>query len=328
MAKNIVKKILKTIWAVITAPMTRYTAKRTLMLIPVIIGVTFLVYFILSFTPGDPVRIILGDEATPEAIQQLTRELGLDQPVIVQYFRYIVRVAQGDLGTCYITGRPVLGEIITRLPVTIELTIWSVLLGLVIAIPLGVFAALKQYSLMDSLSMMFTMLGAAMPNFWMGLLLMLLFALHLDWLPSSGYDGLRSMILPAITLGTTNAAIIARMTRSSMLEVVRQDYIRTAKSKGVHKGAIVTKHAFRNASIPIVTVIGLQIGGLLGGAVLTETVFSLPGLGTLMVNAIRQVNTPMVLGSLIVFTVLFSIVNLIVDIAYAFIDPRIKAAYS
>jgi len=307
--------------------MAKYILKRILMLIPVVIGVTFLVFFIMSLTPGDPIRIILGDEATPEAIEQLTRELGLDQPLIIQFLRYLGGLVQGDIGTSYITNRPVFGEIMNALPFTIELTIWSVTFGLLIAIPLGVFAAMKQYSLMDNISMIVTLVGAAIPNFWFGLLLMLLFALNLGWLPSSGTGTPMHMILPALTLGTTNAAIIARMTRSSMLEVIRQDYIRTAKSKGVGSSAIITKHAFRNASIPIVTVIGLQFGGLLGGAVLTETVFSIPGLGILMVNAIRQMDTPMILGSIIVFTILFSVINLIVDILYAFLDPRIKAAY-
>jgi peptide/nickel transport system permease protein len=307
--------------------MIKYIIKRILMLIPVIIGVAFLVFFILSFTPGDPIRIILGEEATHEAIEQLTRELGLDQPLIIQFFMYMGRLVQGDLGTSYITNRPVFGEIMNALPHTIELTIWSVTIGLLIAIPVGVISALKQYSLLDNISMVITLVGAAIPNFWFGLLLMLLFALNLGWLPSSGVGTPLHMILPALTLGTTNAAIIARMTRSSMLEVIRQDYVRTAKSKGVGRNKIITKHAFRNASIPIVTVIGLQFGGLLGGAVLTETVFSIPGLGILMVNAIRQVDTPMVLGSIIVFTILFSIINLIVDLLYAFLDPRIKAAY-
>jgi len=308
--------------------MAMYILKRILMLIPVIIGVAFLVFFILSLTPGDPIRIILGEEATPEAIEQLTQELGLDQPLIVQFFRYLVRLAQGDLGRSYITNRPVFGEIMNALPHTIELTIWSVAIGLVIAIPVGIISALKQYSVLDNISMVITLIGAAIPNFWFGLLLMLLFSLTLGLLPSSGVGTPMHMILPALTLGTTNAAIIARMTRSSMLEVIRQDYIRTAKSKGVRRGTIIRKHAFRNASIPIVTVIGLQFGGLLGGAVLTETVFSIPGLGILMVNSIRQMDTPMVLGSIIVFTVLFCVINLIVDLLYAFLDPRIKAAYN
>jgi len=307
--------------------MAKYIFKRILMLIPVVIGVAFLVFFILSLTPGDPIRIILGEEATQEAIDQLTQELGLDQPLVVQFFRYMVRLAQGDLGFSYITRRPVFGEIMNALPHTIELTIWSVTLGLLIAIPVGVISALKQYSLLDNVSMIITLIGAAIPNFWFGLLLMLFFSLQLGILPSSGVGTPLHMILPAITLGTTNAAIIARMTRSQMLEVIRQDYIRTAKSKGVKKSKIITKHAFRNASIPIVTVIGLQFGGLLGGAVLTETVFSIPGLGILMVNAIRQMDTPMVLGSIIIFTIIFSVINLIVDILYAFLDPRIKAAY-
>jgi peptide/nickel transport system permease protein len=240
---------------------------------------------------------------------------------------YLARVFQGDLGNSFVNNRPVLGEILIRLPVTLELTMWSVILGTLLALPLGIYAAIKQYSIMDNVSMTITLVGTAMPNFWLGLLLMLFFSLHLGWLPSSGFGGIRHMILPAITLGTSNTAIIARMTRSSMLEVIRQDYIRTARSKGVSNNTILMKHALRNASIPVVTVIGLQIGTLLGGAVLTETVFSLPGLGTLMVSAIRSKDTPMILGSIIVFTVLFSIINLIVDILYAFLDPRLKAEY-
>lgn len=309
--------------------MIKYILHRTLMLIPVIIGVAFLVFFIISLTPGDPVRLILGDEAAadPVAVYNLRRELGLDQPLVIQFIMYLGRLVQGDFGTSFFGNRPVFDEVMRALPHTIELTFWSVLFGLIMAIPLGVFAAMRQYSLMDNISMIVTLVGAAIPNFWFGLLLMLLFALHLEWLPSFGTGTFRHMILPAITLGTTNAAIIARMTRSSMLEVIRQDYIRTAKSKGVSGRKIITKHAFRNASIPIVTIIGLQFGGLLGGAVLTETVFSIPGLGTLMVRAIQQLDTPMVLGSIIIFTILFSIVNLLVDILYAFIDPRIKADY-
>jgi peptide/nickel transport system permease protein len=307
--------------------MLKYILKRILMLIPVIIGVTFMVYMIISFTPGDPVKMILGQEATNEAIEQLTQELGLDKPVLIQYGNYMLKLIQGDLGRSYFTNRSVLSDILARLPLTFTLTMVSVIIGAVIAMPLGIYASTKQYSLLDNFSMLFTLLGVSMPTFWFGLLLMLGFSLSLGWLPSSGYTGPASLILPSVTLGISNVAIVARMTRSAMLEVIRQDYIRTAKSKGVSGSSVILKHSLKNAMIPIVTIIGLQIGAQLGGAMITENVFALPGLGSFTLTAIRSRDTPQVVGSVIVFTVLFSVVNLVIDILYAFIDPRIKAAY-
>lgn len=307
--------------------MYKYITKRLLMLIPVIIGVSFMVFFIMSLTPGDPTKIILGDDASPEAIEAMREELGLNDPLIVQYGRYMGGLLKGDLGTSYSSGRSVFGEIASRFPDTLLLTFWGMVIAIIISIPIGIVSATKQYSLMDSVSMVAALLGVAMPNFWLGLMLIIVFSLWLGWLPSGGAASWQSIILPAITLGTGCAANITRTTRSSMLEVIRQDYIRTAKAKGVGKKKVIRKHALKNALIPVVTVIGLQFGALLGGAVLTETVFSWPGVGIYLVNSIKGKDTPAVLGCVIVFSICFSIVNLMVDILYGYIDPRIKSKY-
>ncbi|MEG1043464.1 MAG: ABC transporter permease [Oscillospiraceae bacterium] len=307
--------------------MHKYIFKRLLMLIPVVIGISFLVFSIMSLTPGDPAILILGNDATSESLTALRAELGLDKPLVVQYLRYMLNLLHGDFGTGYTTGRDVLTEIIGRVPVTVVLTIMSTLVAVVISIPVGVVSATKQYSLMDSTSMVACLLGVSIPNFWLGLMLIIVFSVNLRWLPSGGAESLKSFILPALTLGFGSAASIARMMRSSMLEVIRQDYIRTAKAKGVRGKDVIRKHALKNALIPVVTVVGLQFGVSLGGAVLTETVFSLPGLGRLMVDAIRGMDTPTVMGCIIIFSVAFSVVNLFVDILYGYLDPRIKSKY-
>ncbi|RDY28239.1 ABC transporter permease [Romboutsia weinsteinii] len=307
--------------------MFRYIRNRLLMLIPVILGVTFLVFYIMSFSPGDPAAIILGDNASAESIAQLQEELGLNEPVIVQYAKYMKKCVTGDLGESYATGRDVFEEVMSRLPNTFALTFWAMIVAIIVSIPVGIISATKQYSLVDSISMIAALIGVSMPNFWFGLLMIMLFSLNLGWLPSGGASSYISLIMPAITIGVSCAANITRTTRSSMLDVIRQDYIRTAKAKGVNKKKVVRKHALRNALIPVITVIGLQFGNLLGGAVLTETVFSWPGVGRLIVDAIKAKDTPMVLGCLIVFAVCFSLVNLLVDILYGYIDPRIKAKY-
>lgn len=307
--------------------MHKYIFKRILMLVPIILGVSFLVFFIISMTPGDPATIILGEEADPASVEALREEMGLNKPLIVQYANYMLGLFKGDLGKSYNTGKDVFSEIIARYPATFTLTFWSMVVAVIIAIPIGIISATRQYSLTDSISMVVALLGVSMPNFWLGLMLILLFSLKLGLLPSGGASSLKSIILPAITLGTGAAAIVTRMTRSSMLEVVRQDYIRTAKAKGVKDKRVIRKHALRNALIPIVTVVGLQFGRLLGGAVLTETVFAYPGIGRLMVDSIRSKDSPMVLGTIIIFAITFSIVNLLIDILYAYIDPRIKAQY-
>ena len=308
--------------------MHKYVIKRLLMLIPVILGVSFLVFFIMSMSPGDPARTILGESAPQESVDALREELGLNDPVIVQYVNYMKDLLHGDLGESYKSGRPVFGEIVSRFPATLKLAFWGMVFAVVLSIPIGIISATKQYSLMDSISMVFALLGVATPNFWLGLMLIIGFSLNLRWFPSGGMKaGWRSLVLPVINLGTGCMANITRTTRSSMLEVIRQDYIRTAKAKGVSRNKVINKHALKNALIPVVTVIGLQFGSLLGGAVLTEAVFSWPGVGTFLVNSIKAKDTPAVLGCVIVFSICFSIVNLCVDLLYAYIDPRIKSKY-
>lgn len=308
--------------------MHKYVIKRLLMLIPVILGVSFLVFFIMSMSPGDPARTILGESAPQESVDALREELGLNDPVVVQYVNYMKDLLHGDLGESYKSGRPVFGEILSRFPATLKLAFWGMVFAVVLSIPIGIISATKQYSLTDSISMVFALLGVATPNFWLGLMLIIAFSLNLRWFPSGGMEaGWKSLVLPVITLGTGCMANITRTTRSSMLEVIRQDYIRTAKAKGVSRNKVINKHALKNALIPVVTVIGLQFGSLLGGAVLTEAVFSWPGVGTFLVNSIKAKDTPAVLGCVIVFSICFSIVNLCVDLLYAYIDPRIKSKY-
>lgn len=311
--------------------MYQFIVKRLLMLIPVLLGVTFIVYFILSFTPGDPARLVLGEMASEESVQALREEMGLNDPVIVQYARYIKDVLHFDFGESWKTGLSVSGQILEKFPNTIILAITSIFTALLIGIPVGILSARKQYSLMDNASMLACLIGISMPSFWLGLLLVMVFSLKLDWFPSSGMgqgmDLISSLILPAVTLGLSSAAMIARMTRSSMLEVIRQDYVSTARAKGMNEVVVTTQHMLRNALIPIVTIVGLQFGTMLGGAVLVETVFSWPGLGRYMIDAIKMRDTPAILGSVIFLAVVFSAVNLLIDILYAYIDPRIKAQY-
>ena len=307
--------------------MSRYVLKRLVMLIPVLIGVTFLVYFIISLSPGDTAAMLAGEDADAATIEALRHELGLDQPVIVQYAKYMLNLLQGDMGNSYKTGRPVTNMIVSCFPNTAKLAFWSILVAVGIALPIGIISATKQYSMFDNVGMVVALIGVATPNFWLGLMMIILFSLNLGWLPSGGNKGWSSYIMPAITLGTGDAALITRMTRSSMLEVIRADYIRTARAKGVPENKVVYQHALRNALIPVVTAIGLQFGSLLGGATLTETVFAWPGIGRSTVDSIKTKDTTQVLGNIIVLTITFSCVNLLVDILYAFIDPRIKAQY-
>ncbi len=307
--------------------MYKYICKRILMMIPVIIGVSLLVFLVLKMTPGDPARVVAGSEADEVTVEQIREELGLNKPVLQQYVNYMLNLLHGDMGTSYTTNKPVAEEILARMPTTFILAFAGVFVAVLIGIPLGIISATKQYSILDYISTLLALGGVAMPNFWLGLMLILLFSLKLGWLPSGGGDSWTAYVLPAITLGVGATANFMRTTRSSMLEVIRQDYIRTARAKGAGEGRVVMHHALRNAMIPVITVIGLQIGTLLGGAVVNETVFSLPGLGTLMINAINQKNEPVVLGCLITFAIIFSLVNLLIDILYAFIDPRIKSQY-
>lgn len=297
------------------------------MLIPVVIGVTFLVFFILNLSPGDTAAMIAGEGADAETIEATRRDLGLDQPVIIQYGKYMWNLLHGDMGQSYKSKREVFPTLMAAFPNTAKLAFWSILVAVAIALPVGIISATRQYSAVDNVGMVVALLGVATPNFWLGLMLIILFSLNLGWLPSGGMGGWKNYIMPAITLGTGDAALITRMTRSSMLEVVRQDYIRTARAKGVPEKKVILKHALRNALIPVVTVIGLQFGSLLGGATLTETVFAWPGVGRTIVDAIKSKDTPIVMGGIVLLTITFSVVNLLVDILYAFIDPRIKAQY-
>lgn len=307
--------------------MHKYVLKRILLLIPVLLGVSLLVFAIMSLTPGDPAQLILGENAPKEAVLKLREEMGLNDPFLVQYFRFVGKAVLGDFGRSYTTGREVFGEIFARFPNTLILAVIGIIISVCIGIPIGIISATRQYSFLDSFSMVIALLGVSMPVFWLGLMLILTFSVKLGWLPSGGFDGLKSIILPAVTLGVGSAAIITRMTRSSMLEVIRQDYIRTARAKGVAEKVVINKHALKNALIPIITVVGLQFGHLLGGAVLTESVYSWPGVGRLMVDAIRQKDTPTVLAAVVFLAAAFSVVNLLVDILYAYVDPRIKSQY-
>lgn len=307
--------------------MHKYVLKRILLLIPVLLGVSLLVFAIMSLTPGDPAQLILGENAPKEAVLKLREEMGLNDPFFMQYFRFVKNAIMGDFGRSYTTGREVFGEIFARFPNTLILAVIGIIISVCIGIPIGIISATRQYSFLDSFSMVIALLGVSMPVFWLGLMLILTFSVKLGWLPSGGFDGLKSIILPAVTLGVGSAAIITRMTRSSMLEVIRQDYIRTARAKGVAEKVVINKHALKNALIPIITVVGLQFGHLLGGAVLTESVYSWPGVGRLMVDAIRQKDTPTVLAAVVFLAAVFSVVNLLVDILYAYVDPRIKSQY-
>lgn len=312
--------------------MHKYILKRLLMLIPVILGVTFIVFFILNLSPGDPAAMILGEQATAEAIEMKREELGLNDPILVRYFNYMKDLLHGDMGVSYRNSISVWEQVTDRFPNTVVLAIAGILVALLIGLPLGILSAKKQNTIIDNISMVLSLIGVSMPNFWFGLLVVMLFALKLGWLPSQGMgEGfvplLLSLILPALTLGTGSAGSIARMTRSSMLEVIRQDYISTARAKGVDERTVTFQHMLRNALIPIITAVGLQFGGLLGGAMLTETVFSWPGLGRLMVENIKSKDIPMVLGCVVFLATMFTIVNLLVDIVYAFVDPRIKSLY-
>ncbi len=302
--------------------------KRLLYMIPVLLGVSLLVFTILSLTPGDPGSIILGITAKKEDIAALNAEFGYDKPFLVRYFNYIRDfILHFDLGTSYATRQPVLDSILARFPNTFMLALSSMIVSSILGISMGIFSAVRQYSRMDHVMVVVALVFASMPSFWLGLMLIIVFSLNLGWLPSFGAGSLRHFILPTLTIALPSAAADMRLTRSTMLETVRQEYIRTAKAKGASGGRIIWKHALRNAMIPVVTSMGTGFGASLGGAIIAETVFAMPGMGTLMTNAIRQKDVPMVMGATLFLAILFSLVILLVDILYAAIDPRIKAKY-
>ena len=297
-------------------------------MIPVLLGVAFLVFTILSLTPGNPGSIILGMTAKPEDIAALNAEFGYDKPFLIRFVNYIGNIVlHFDLGTSYQSRGPVLDDIMARFPNTLVLAILSMAVSSIIGISLGILSAVRQYSVMDHICVVVALIFASIPGFWLGLMLLLLFALKLGWLPSFGASSLKHFILPTLTVSMTSAAGLLRLTRSAMLETIRQEYIRTAKAKGASEKRIIWKHALRNALLPVITTLGTGFGASLGGAIIAETVFAMPGMGTLMTTAIRQKDIPMVMGATLFLAVLFSFVILLVDVLYAFIDPRIKAKY-
>ena len=307
--------------------MARYALKRILAMIPVLIGISFVIFTLLYFTPGDPAQMLLGDLATEDEVEALREEMGLNDGFFVRYLRYMGDLLQGDLGTSYVSKLPVSEEIMTRLPVTTRVAFFVIIFAVVVGVPAGIISATRQYSFIDNLVRVISLLGITMPSFWLALLLVLLFSVKLGWLPASGLYGPIYYIMPVISIAAVPVATIARITRSSMLEVIRSDYIRTARAKGQAENVILFKHALANALIPILTIVGIQFAGGLGGAVVNEQVFAIPGLGKMMVDAIKARNYPLVQGSVLVLAVLQSSVNLIVDLLYALVDPRIRSQY-
>ena len=288
----------------------------------------FCVFTLLYLTPGDPARMVLGDLATEEAVQEFRNREGLNDPFLVQFGNYVWKaVTKGDIGRSYVTKRSVAQEVLAAFPATLKLSALAMVIAILVGLPCGILSAIKQYSLFDTVTMIFAMIGLSMPVFWLGLLLILLFSVHLRWLPSSGFGTFKAMILPAVSLSAQAISMVTRMTRSSMLEVIRADYIRTARAKGQKESVVIWVHALHNALIPVVTLCGLQFGHLLAGAILTESIFAIPGIGRLMVTSIMQRNYPVVQGGVLFIAIAFSIVNLLVDLVYAYIDPRIKAQY-
>ncbi|MBP3835852.1 MAG: ABC transporter permease [Pyramidobacter sp.] len=308
--------------------MLRYIFRRLLMLIPVVLGVALFIFAVMDFTPGDPAVMILGEGATEAEYAALRAELGLNDPLLLRYGRYILNALKGDFGVSYRTQIPVFQEIAARLPYTAVLAIVSTLIAVTIGLPVGVFSAVKQYSLSDNFALGCALLMTSMPTFWLAMMLVLYFSLKLKWLPAMGVKDWTNFILPAIANASATTASLLRMTRSTMLEVIRQDYIRTARAKGAKESTVIFGHALRNALLPVVTLIGVNFGAALSGTIVIEQVFTIPGLGQLMVNAIRTKDTPMIIASLLFTAIIASLVNLLVDILYAYIDPRLKAKFS
>lgn len=307
--------------------MWSYIARRLVILIPVVLGVSFLIFAAMYILPGDAVDSMLAERgASAEELARLRSQLGLDDPFLVQYGRFLSRLVQGDLGSSIVTGRPVADQIASQMGATAELTLVALLIAVCAGVPLGVVAAIKRGSWIDSTSMVVALLGVSMPNFWLGLLLIMGFSLHLGWFPASGVGSWRHLVLPGITLGFSGVAIIARITRSSLLEVIHADFVRTARSKGLRPLTVVTKHALRNSMASVMTVAGLQFGALLGGSVVVETVFGRQGLGYLTVSGIQRADFPLVQATVMLAAMAFVLVNLLVDLAYSVLDPRIRYA--
>ncbi|MDR7419165.1 MAG: ABC transporter permease [Armatimonadota bacterium] len=304
--------------------MIGYLIRRTLVMVPVLLGVIFLIMVTITLIPGDPAALMLGEGATAEMVAKLRHSLDLDQPLAVRYVRYVSRVLQGDLGRSIREGRRVNEEIADVWPATAQLGLTALVIAVAVGVTVGVLSARWPYSLFDNAVRIFSLFGLSMPIFWTGIVLIVVFSLVLNWFPAGGRGTWAHLILPAITLATPTIAMLARMTRSTMLEVLREDYVRTARAKGVANRGVLTRHALRNALIPVVTVLGLQTGQLLGGAVLTETVFAWPGIGRMLVRAIFARDYVLLQGGVLVLAVTFVVINLLVDLSYAYLDPRIS----
>jgi len=304
--------------------MAGYVIRRIIFLFPTVLGVVTFVFFFIHMIPGDPVEVMLGETALAADKVKLRKDLGLDLPIHKQYIRFLGGVLKGDLGQSYFYGRPVFPIIGEKIAATVELAVAGMVIAIFIAIPLGILSAIRHHSLWDTGAMFLSLIGISVPNFWMGPLLIILFSIKLGWLPVCGRDDWSSLILPAVTLGTAMAAILSRMTRSSMLDVLGEEYLRYARAKGLPPSKIILKHALRNALVPIITIIGLQFGALLSGAIITETVFAWPGIGTLLIRSVECRDYPVVQGCVIFIAIGYVLINLLTDLAYGAADPRIR----
>lgn len=297
-------------------------------MIPVLLGVAFIIFAIMDMTPGDPAMLILGEGTPPEVLEAKREELGLNDPFLIRFANYVFNAVRGDLGNSYRTNISVSTEIQGRIGYTLLLSIVSITIAVLIGLPIGILSAVKQYSITDQLTLAISLIVTSMPGFFLAMLLILFFSLRLNWLPPMGVENWKSYILPSIALASSTTAALLRMTRSTMLEVIRQDYIRTARAKGAGERSVIYHHALRNALLPVVTVIGVNFGQALGGSIVIEQVFAIPGIGTLMINSIRQKDTPMVMASVLFSAIIASLVNLLVDLLYSFIDPRLMSQYA
>jgi len=308
--------------------MTKYVIKRILLIIPVLLAVSFIIFSILALSPGDPGRLLLGEYASQEDVDALNQKFGVDQPFFVRYFNYIKGIVlHGDFGTSYQTEKPVFEEIWQRFPVTMRLAFLSILFTAFIGTTFGIISAVKQYSLLDTSTTVGALFFAAVPSFWLALMLIYVFALKLHWLPSYGVNEWQGYILPVAAMTLTGSAGLLRLTRSSMLECIRADYVRTARAKGASERIVIVRHALRNALMPVLTSLGIKFGHLLGGTIVIESVFAIPGLGTHIISAIRKKDMPVVMSSALFLAAVFCVIMLIIDIAFAYLDPRIKAKY-
>jgi len=304
--------------------MLSFLLSRLLSMFVVLLGVVTLVFFLIHLVPGDPVQAMLGESALAADLESLRIALGLNEPLLTQWWLYITNLLQGDLGNSLYSKEPIFDMLVERFPATLELAVAGLLVAVLLALPLGSIAALRKDSVYDNSAMVFSLLGVSIPNFWLGPMLIFLFSLTLGWLPVSGREGFASLVLPAITLGTALAAILARMVRATLLEVLSEDYIRTARAKGLRESAIVIHHALRNASLPIITVLGLQLGTLLGGAVITEIIFAWPGIGQLTIESIQRRDYPVVQACILLISLSYVLVNTFTDMLYGWLDPRVR----